>query len=787
MTRQELYKIRKNYIDNYVEYRRVLFSEFNYSILNNVMYIKRSGRGENDTYNDVIIMLDTETSKKEQPYKYDDFHKEIKEDLKHYNFKWDSKYKDEVADIFTLRSAGLKFSNNGTSQIDVYYEDLRQRYPWIFKNEAYNKYDALYYIYDYMNGWKETEKRLDNHVVAWTISIRAFNANIVTLYGHKPSDLVETMSKIHSAMQGDKTIFYIHNASYDWVFLRKFLFRKFGVPIKQLNTKAHYPISIEFSNGIILRDSLILAQRKLEKWAEDLDVEHKKQVGKWDYNKIRSQFDEFSNDELDYIECDTLAGVECIQKMMDTLNKKVYSMPYTATGVPREQLRKRGKENGAKDLFKRICLTYEQYKKMLKVYHGGYTHGNRHFVNTLIKALVRCFDFASSYPFVMLSEKYPMEKFTPFKDVPPEYIINNSDDYAFIFKLIMVNPKIKNDDVSMPALQFSKCTKTINAITDNGRILAASYAEIYLTEQDLIVINEQYDADYKMCVEVETARKDYLPRWFTDYVYECFENKCNLKYGDATLYAIAKAIVNCLYGMCVQKSIQDLINENYDTGEFDFTILDNEEEYEKYLKKPSAILPYQWGVWVTAYAFKNLFTLGKCCNSWYYSDTDSIYGSDWDEDALNAYNERCKEKLLANGYGAVHTEEKDFWLGVAEPDGDYTEFKYMGAKRYACRKAKDGQLKITVAGVPKKDGVKCLKDDLNNFVPGFCFDGATTGKLLHTYVMVDDIYIDEWGNETGDSIDLTPCDYILDMTDIHTWEDLILEDVEVQVYDEFTQ
>ena len=46
---------------------------------------------------------------------------------------------------------------------------------------------------------------------------------------------------------------------------------------------------IEFDNGVILRDSLILAQRKLEKWCIDLDVEHKKAVGLWDYNKHYTQ------------------------------------------------------------------------------------------------------------------------------------------------------------------------------------------------------------------------------------------------------------------------------------------------------------------------------------------------------------------------------------------------------------------------------------------------------------------------------------------------------------------
>ena len=79
----------------------------------------------------------------------------------------------------------------------------------------------------------------------------------------------------------------------------------------QLNIKSHYPLFIEFDNGLMFKDSLILAQRSLEKWSADMDVEHQKAVGLWDYDKIRMQDDYLDNYEKTYIEHDTLAGVEC--------------------------------------------------------------------------------------------------------------------------------------------------------------------------------------------------------------------------------------------------------------------------------------------------------------------------------------------------------------------------------------------------------------------------------------------------------------------------------------------
>ena len=128
---------------------------------------------------------------------------------------------------------------------------------------------------------------------------------------------------------------------------------------------------------------------------------------------------------------------------------------------------------------------------------------------------------------------------------------------------------------------------------------------------------------------------------------------------------------------------------------------------------------------------------------------------------------------------------REYWLGIAETDGDadkYTEFKYMGAKRYCGRNLETGKLKITVAGVPKKKGALCLHDDINEFHKGKIFDGATTGKTTHYYFNVEEIYIDENGNETGDSISLTPCDYRLDTVNVYDWMSLFNEEVNLIEY-----
>ena len=295
---------------------------------------------------------------------------------------------------------------------------------------------------------------------------------------------------------------------------------------------------------------------------------------------------------------------------------------------------------------------------------------------------------------------------------------------------------------------------------ESGRVIQAGYCTLYICEQDLIVLNSLYDWDPEsVCTEVEVSPKDYLPRWFTDYVYDLYAEKCRrkpLQKDDPVAYALAKARVNSVYGLTVQKSIRENFIEVTEPGEYkinwdgdtawfesgeyrqDFD-QDLKAEYEKYLKNPKSFKIVEDRD-CTAFAFRNLFELGSCVNCkydnlgylaypphWYYSDTDSCYSDDWNEDKIAAYNKKCKANLKANGYGTVIVNNKEYWLGVAEPDSEYSEYVVLGPKRYCGRSTEGNELHITVAGVPK-DGAKCLENDIDKFHRNFIFDGEITGK-----------------------------------------------------------
>lgn len=400
--------------------------------------------------------------------------------------------------------------------------------------------------YSVRSDGKKDYKENENYIVAWTLAINIYGWNIVCLYGSRPSELVDTIMKVNESLPGTKTIFYCHNLSYDWPFCKKFLIRELGAPIEQLNTKPHYPIDLTFIDGIHLRDSLILAQRSIERWANDFQVEHRKAVGSWDYNKIRHQGEELTEEEQLYIQNDVLAGVECLNALRKQLGKTYAGMPYTNTGIVRAEAKRRGKPHGAHAEAYKCYTDMYMYDLMEELYHGGYTHANRHYIGYVNEGNIRCYDEASAYPYVMLSEKYPVENFAPMGyDLTPEEVLMS--DEALIFRFRACGVRLKDPEDPFPVLQVSKARKVVNGIFDNGRILETDYIDILCNEIDFQSIYSKYKWDACWIQEVYFAYKDYLPSWLTDFVYELFRRKTELKGGDPVEYAISKGMLNSVY------------------------------------------------------------------------------------------------------------------------------------------------------------------------------------------------------------------------------------------------
>lgn len=629
-------------------------------------------------------------------------------------------------------------------------------------------------------------------ITDWTITIE----KDACIYGNHVSDLLDTIDRICDTLHGDKehTVrFYIHNLSYDYMFLRNHLNEKFGEPDRKLAVKTHRYVFLQWQSfGLEIRDSAILTQRTLERLCKDMGT-LEKATGTWDYKKKRTPDSERSAKEIAYVCTDTICLCKALRLYISQRNCTVATVPLTNTGFIRNQARSRSrKDKKWHKKFISMQLSLEQYNLLTECYHGGYTHANRYYVNRLITEHVECYDFTSSYPARIVYEKFPMTNFVE-TSLKLQDILDLKEEYAFAGYIRLKNVRIKKD-CPMPPMAFHKAKVCIfpdaesqskkSAMEhnlDNGKILNGDLVIYPFTDPDLQAILDCYEFEWADVASVMRAKKDYLPDWLINYVMELFMHKTTLKHSDPVLYMISKGELNGIYGMMVQKMIQDNFEENFETGEWTNTL--TEEQYtellQKFYKSKNSFLPYQWGVWVTAYAQAELFELGKCCSEWIYSDTDSVKGFGWDKSKLSEYNDKIRKKSEERNMGTVTFNNENYTLGIAEFDGLYTEFKTMGSKRYCYRE--DGTLKQTVAGVPK-DGVFCLDNDINNFQKGMIYRNDETfqrnfkkanpdveihWKLRTEYLYnqeINKIVVDESEIEYGCAIRLTDTEYELDHT-----------------------
>ena len=616
--------------------------------------------------------------------------------------------------------------------------------------------------------------------VAFITDISITIEGLATYYCRNTIEMFNFLDRLQNHFNDDdkRMIIYVHNFSYDYVFLRNELFKHYGYPQNCLAVKSHNYVSMDFG-FYEFRDSYILTQKSLEQLTKDEKIEIKKAVGFWDYNKIRSPHSYRTENEKFYVNVDTISLCLALRSVMNSRNVNTGNCPLTSTGFIRNESRRRSRVIRAgkkwRNKFKELQLSFEDYKFLERVFHGGYTHANRYYINQVLYNLYS-FDFASSYPAVLLYEKFPMTKFTKGEYTISE-IIEMSNDYAFFGLLRMKDIELEKDR-PMPPMAFAKCDHIDKEgmILDNGRIVKAKEVIIPFSEQDLDLYLKCYNFSSADVAQVRIAKKDYLPNWFTEYVQELYYNKCTLKDIDPINYAISKTYINAMYGMLAQKILREINIENYDTCEWKHDI-QNEEDYAKYFSNPSSFLPYQWAIWVTAYAQHNLFELGSCCKYWIYSDTDSCKGYGWDFEKVEKYNKKVEEKAKKRGLGIVNYNGKKFVIGQAEnetteEEGIIEEFITLGCKRYCYRQK--GNLYSVTAGVPKS-AVKELKNDINNYGKGFVFhsivdnmeDYKGSGKLRPEYhINNDENYITVLGEKVkyGSYIILQPVDYVLDQT-----------------------
>lgn len=634
--------------------------------------------------------------------------------------------------------------------------------------------------------------------------------NSIAVYGRSmdvfDTFLTEISNRLKLIEKARTIIVYVHNLGFDFEFIRE----KFVIT-DQLHADTHNPIFVRESRNFEFRDSLILSGGlSLKKIGETLDNGLTKKVGDLDYKLIRTPETPLTETELGYCQGDIDVLSSYIQTQIDHY-KNITHIPLTNTGRVRVYAKNSiykthsyGVYTRYRELMNKCVLTPDEYTQCQNAFYGGYTHANAKYTGQTLHN-VASYDFTSSYPAVMLTERFPMGKpehresmaFDEFRG------LINDPLHCCIADIQMSDVWIKNDLGDAYLSNNIEKNRIENPVMDNGRIRHCDRIAMTVTDVDMKIIAQCYDWDKISIKNILIWETDYMPTALIGVVLDLYKAKTTLKgvKGQEKEYSIKKGMLNSMYGMCVTRILRDEIK--VDGFEWKTIPLTNDEKVSNINKNNSSkirFLYYPWGVFITAYARKNLWTAIKTLGDDYiYSDTDSIKvfaNSSKLKDYLTKYQQDLdakidfmiwkRSKFTREDLSPLTVDGVPKPIGVWDFEGTYQTFKTLGSKRYICWDGK--KLKPTVAGIKPSNlsqylvnkamkDTKCseinervINHAFNLFADGLHVDADQTGKLGSFYchdvnVSVTDCYGQQCLIWQKYGVCLQPVDFTMTMTD----------------------
>ena len=603
----------------------------------------------------------------------------------------------------------------------------------------------------------------DDHKYAWIyiFQIMIGDTFITCRTFDELADVFTNLKITYGLNEKHRIIIYVHNLPFEFQFMRTEF--RFSECLARENRKVFKVFFDDY--GIEFRDSYILSGMSLEKTAENM-VKHttRKLVGDLDYNLIRLPCTPITPTELGYCYNDVKIIVDYIDEQREQYGD-ITKIPLTNTGRVRREVKKscfrkvinpktHKKHIPYKNLMNRLTLDVREYGYARQAFLGGYTHANARYSKKLLTD-VHSIDFTSSYPTVMMSEKYPMSKgkrITLNMNSYAEFnaYLNQSERVAVVMVDlwdIETKPDIPDDYISYSRL-LGKGEQIMN---NNGRVHKADYVRLIVTSVDLAQIVSCYNYSKINIIDGYFYYVDYLPKEIIECVLEFYEKKTTLKgvKGMEAEYLLKKGMLNSCYGMCVTDIMSGDEQCTYSKG-WEHVKQDVAECVDQYNNNPNRFLFYVWGIFVTAYARNNLFngikTIGR---DYVYCDTDSIKFLNMDahkayiEDYNSSIIKKCTECLehwdLDPSMLAPKNKKGEIkQIGIWDYEGKYDYFKTMGCKRYLTYK--DGEFDLTCAGLEDGKGIAELTrngtkvdDVFNRFNDDFKVDAENSGKLAHFY------------------------------------------------------
>ena len=516
-------------------------------------------------------------------------------------------------------------------------------------------------------------------------------------YGRTLDELRQFLLTLSAQFGGNIATIFVHNLGFDFEFIAP-LFAGWEVFAR----KAHKPIyarlpplSLEF------RCSYFLTGQSLATAAKSVGAAHQKKAGDLDYSTARLPCTPLTERELGYCEFDVLSLYDIICHYRDKYGT-IANIPYTQTGEVRRVVKKILNNYNYLQKIHTIQNNFDNYRHLTRLFMGGVTHLNYLYNGDIVED-VKSFDRRSSYPAVMCLEQYPFSAFTPCDD------ISQRDYYCYYARISIEGLQSRS---AWDYISIHKCEVVRGGLTDNGKLFRAEYVEMWATDVDIDIIRDTYKGDLKI-IECYRAVKAYLPLDFVRYILQLYSDKTTLKNvtGREADYLKSKQFINSLYGMTVTNNIRADVDFADEGAEWTETELTDEQIRER-LAADKPFLHYSVGVWVTAYARRELFAaINKIGNDCVYCDTDSvkiINADEW-QSVIDEYNRDLYAKidrvcelrgLPREQFFPVAPDGTVCPLGEFALDGVYKRFKSFGAKKYAYED-EHGHFSAVVAGCKK--------------------------------------------------------------------------------------
>lgn len=620
--------------------------------------------------------------------------------------------------------------------------------------------------------------------VPYLFQFNIYGAVIMVRYIEEAAKIFDMLGRYFIGNTERVLTIFDHNLAYEYGYLKDYWQLKYK---ECFALDIHHPVTLKLKNGIVIRDSYKMTNMSLETLTKDWSKKYIKRPEIMDYKTIRMPWTELDDNTLVYSALDVLSLSDGITEYLAAHDTGPWTRSPTSTSFIRAEFKKiigmgsKQRTTEQKQYFKLLekCrIDPAIYNMLLRQARGGNTHMNRRFTGQFIGSPegkgVAHFDITSSYPAQMVCyPEYPTHYWRPLDvDAKISDIMKlERHRYCCLFDIVLIDPVLK-EGVTVPYLANSKCRtlKGYSRYSDNGRYMSGAHMlETTIFGIEWPIIEEQYTYTDVVVLRGYYSHKGYLPDILRRFVLGLYAKKTELKgvEGKEIEYSLSKTYVNGVYGMSFTKIIRNPL-EFGELGITEGEEPDPEKELARFQDSGSYFLCYAWGAMVATlgrvYLQKMIDAVGS---DFLYCDTDSIFAQDPDgsRKKITELEKKIKEQQRKCGMNLIYNDikGKPHELGGIDEEPECSFMSY-GAKKYIT--IERGELKCTIAGVPKKAGAKII-GSADNFKLGMVFKGTETNKLCLWYNDDEGITIREGSHQLRikSNIAMLPVDYILGISD----------------------